>query len=249
MKVDIPGAFVDAWALFRRHQQVLVALAGVFIFLPTLWLLLYVPAAPPLPDQSAPDAQVQLQVKVFAEWVTANSGAFLIAALMPLYGSLSICMFFLDRGSEDVRAAMIRAIGQLPRLALASFLISIPASIGLLALALPGLYALGRTMLVVPVLAAERRQTALAAIWRSLMLTRGNGLVLAALAGLGFVAGQILPSPFTSLADAMSASHAANPVMMMILNSLASLAATIVALATVLLRVAIYRRVGSISGI
>lgn len=249
MTIDIPGVFADAWALFRRNRQVLVALAGMFIFLPSLWLLLYVPQAPPLPDQNAPDAQVQAQIQVFAAWVTTHSGAFLVAALTSLYGALAICMMFLDRGSEDVRAVLVGALGKLPRAALAALVVSIPASIGLLALALPGLYVLGRAMLVLPVLAAERRQTALAAIWRSITLTRGNGLVLAALAGLGFVAGQLLPSPFTALVEAMTAQQGGNPVAIVILDALAALVATGVTLATILLRVAIYRRVGSINGI
>lgn len=248
MKIDVPGAFTDAWLLFRRNRDVLIALTGSFIFLPTLWLLLFVPQAPPFPDQSAPDAEVQAQVELFAQWVTVNSGSFLVASLVTLYGTLAICTFFLDRRCEDVRAALIAALRGLPRFALASFLIAIPASIGLLALVLPGLYVLGRTLLVAPVLAVERRQTALAAIGRSLALTRGNGLVLAALVGLGMLAGQILPAPFEAMTAAMTPGHADNPVVIVILDSLAAAVAAMVALAMILIRIMLYRRLASISG-
>lgn len=249
MKIDIPGVVADAWTLFRRHQPVLMPIAGLFLFLPTLWLLLFVPDAPQLPPPDATDAQIKADAELISAWIVDNGSAFFAAAVVALYGLNAVCAYFLDRESADVGAALVSALRALPRLVLASLIIVLPASIGLLALALPGLYVLGRTMLVAPVLIAEPRQSAISAIRQSIFLTRGNGLVLAAVTGLGMLAGQILPTPFEELSRQLAAMHAGNAVVIFLLSALAAAAASIAALALMLVRVTVYRRLALINGI
>lgn len=242
MKINLAGAFADAWALFRRHSDVMIAVAGMFIFLPTLALLLIVPAAPPWPDSTASDPQIQADARVYAEWIVDNAQWFAVAALMTLYGSLVLYVFALSDACADLRGAMGAAIGLLPRYALASLLVLLPASIGLFVLVLPGIYILGRTMLIGPALVAERPLSATAAIMRSIALSRGNGLQLAALSGLGLLAGQILPAPFEEIDRALRLAQAANPILVTMADAAAAALATIVALATILLRIVLYRQ-------
>ena len=248
MKINVPGAFADAWSLFRRHTEALVAVAGLFIFLPTLALLLLVPAAPPWPDSAASDAQIQADAAIFANWIVDNARWFLVASLASLYGSLAICTFLLDSACVDLRAALQRAVRLLPRYVLAALLILLPASLGIFVFVLPGLYILGRTTLIAPALVREKSLTATSAIMRSSALTRRNGMMLAGLTGLGLLAGQMLPAPFQSIDIAMRAVGAANPVMVTIVDSLAAVLASIVALATILMRIAIYRQLAANSG-
>lgn len=248
MTINLPGIFTDAWSMFRRHQEVLMTVAGMFIFLPTLALLLLVPVAPPWPDSGATEPEIQAGATKLAAWIVDNTSMFAAAAIASLYGALAISAFLLDPGCADLRAAMARALRLLPRYMLAALLILIPASLGLFVLILPGIYIIGRTMLIGPTLVAERPITATAAIMRSIALTRGNGLVLAALTGIGLIAGQVLPAPFQRIDEAMRAVDAANPVMIAIVDSAAAALATVVALATILIRIALYRQLASSSG-
>ena len=219
-----------------------MTVAGMFIFLPTLALLLLVPIAPPWPESGATDPEIQAGATKLAEWIVDNGSMFMAAGILSLYGALTISAFMLDRQSADLRDAMRRALGLLPRYMLAALLILIPASLGLFVLILPGLYILGRTMLIGPTLIAERPIVATAAIMRSIALTKGNGLLLAALTGVGLIAGQFLPAPFQQIDIAMRTAGAENPVMIAIVDSAAAACATAVALATILVRIAVYRQ-------
>ena len=248
MKINLPGAFADAWGMFRQQREVLIAIVGLFIFLPTLALLLLVPVAPPWPDSTATDAEIRSAAALLADWLVGNSRWFLAAALASLYASMTICVVLLDRRSADVSAALARALQLTPRYMLAALLILVPASLGLFMLVLPGLYVMGRTMMIAPVLVVEQPITATSAIMRSIALSRRNGLALAALTGLGLLAGQLLPSPFQSIDVALRAAHAANPVVLTLVDSAAAGMATIVALATILVRIAVYRQVMASNG-
>ncbi len=245
MKINLPGAFADAWGLFRRNSDVMVAVVGMFIFLPTLALLLFVPAPPPWPDSAASDPQIRADAQIYANWIVDNARWFIGASVMTLYGSLVLCTVVLDSGSADLRAALQRALFLLPRYGLAALLVLVPTSLGIFVLVLPGLYIIGRTMLIAPALVAERPLTATAAIMRSIALTQGNGLALAALSGLGLLAGQVLPAPFEELDRVMRLAHAANPLVVTIVDSAAAAMASAVALATILLRIAIYRQLAA----
>ncbi|WP_374137847.1 MULTISPECIES: hypothetical protein [unclassified Sphingomonas] len=248
MTINLPGIFTDAWSMFRRHQEVLMTVAGMFIFLPTLALLLLVPVAPPWPDSGATEPEIQAGATKLAAWIVDNTSMFAAAAVASLYGALAISVFLLDPGCADLRAAMARALKLLPRYILAALLILVPASLGLFVLILPGIYILGRTMLIGPTLIVERPIAATAAIMRSIALTRGNGLVLAGLTGIGLVAGQILPAPFQRIEEALRIAEAANPVMIAIVDSAAAACAAAVTLATILVRIAVYRQLASRSG-
>ncbi len=245
MKINLPGVFTDAWGLFQRHREVLLSVAALFIFVPTLALLLLVPVAPPWPESGATEPEIQAAANLLAAWIVDNGSMFIGAGILSLYGSLAISAFLLDPDSDDLRAAMARALGLLPRYALAALLIAVPASLGLFVLIVPGLYIMGRTMLISPLLITDRPITATAAIMRSITLTRGNGLMLAGLTGIGLIAGQFLPSPFQQIDTALRAAHAANPVMITIVDSAAAAIAAAVALTTILVRIAVYRQLAA----
>ncbi len=242
MKINLAGVFTDAWGLFSRHREVVLTVAALFIFLPTLALLLLVPIAPPWPESGATEPEIQAAANLLAAWTVDNGFMFMGAGLLSLYGSLSITAFLIDPGSDDLRGALGRALGLMPRYVLAALLILLPASLGLFVLIVPGLYILGRTMLIGPLLIADRPIAATAAIMRSINLTRGNGLMLAGLTGIGLIAGQFLPGPFQQMDAALRAARAENPITITIVDSAAAALAAAVALATILVRIAVYRQ-------
>ncbi len=249
MKISIGTAAADAWALWRRDRDLLVAVAGPFLFLPTLALLLMVPLAPQPLAAGANEAEMAAFLRLYIGWASDNIMWFAFAGAITLYGALTLSFFYLDRHSADLREALLRALPLFPRYALASLIVAIPATAGALLFVLPGLYVLGRTMLIGPVMVVERPLSAIGAVQRSVALTRGNGLMLAAVAGVSLLAAQLLPAPFLAIDEAMQIGRAANPVAIMLVDSVAAALASAVALALVLLRIAIYRRVADSNGI
>jgi hypothetical protein len=107
---------------------------------------------------------------------------------------------------------------------------------------LPGLYVSGRLLLVGPVLFAERRMPAMAALARSVGLTRGAGLPMAALASCTTLGGMIAAQPFIALIDVVQADGAGNPVAVALLQAGAAAVAMAAGLAQALVAVAANRR-------
>ncbi|OYY89323.1 MAG: hypothetical protein B7Y45_12595 [Sphingomonas sp. 28-66-16] len=243
--MDLGRALADMRMVWRRDREILIAVAGAFIFLPTLALLLLVPEAPQSPGAGAGEADMSIFIDAYVGWVSANLRWFGLAALVTLYGALTLYCLYLDRQCEDVRMALTRALALLPRYALASLIVLVPATVGALAFLVPGLYVLGRTMLIGPALVAEKPLVAVASVLRSVALTRRNGLSLLAVATLGLLAGQFLPAPFLAIDEGLRAAGAANPIVVLLLDSAAAAMSAVVAVSIILIRIAIYRQLST----
>lgn len=251
MRIDVGAAASAAWALFKRDRDALLALGGMFLFLPALAMLLLLPAPPPPPAGAAEAGQqaIQLWISGYMAWLIASAPWLLMSAVMTMFGSLTILTFYLDGSRPDVGSALRTAMRHFPTYALLMTGITIVASAAVLLFVLPGLWVLGRTMLIGPALVAERGADG-APIRRSIVLTRGNNLVLTGLAGIGTFGAQLLMTPFIAMDEAMRAAHAVNPVAIVIVDIGAAAIGSTVALAMILLRVTIYRGVvGPSSGI
>ena len=249
MKIDLADAVGTAWTVFKRDRDALLAMTGLFLFLPALTMLLLLPPPPQAVGTDAGQAAVEGWVKLSVQWLFGNLPWLAIATLIAQFGALAITAFYLDKSRPSVGQAMARAARLLPGYALLMLAVTLVASIGFLMFVVPGLWVLGRAMLAAPVLVAEGGSP-VDAVQRSIGMTRGNGLLMAGLAGIGTFGGQLLASPLLALDDALRAAGAANPVLVTIVDIGAAGLATSVALAMILVRVAIYwRTAGSRSGI
>lgn len=228
----------EAWALFRRDRDWLLRLAGPFLFLPTFALALLVPRLPEAPEGGTSEAHTLAWAELTSDWIARNGLWYVLAFAVGAFGSAAIYAAYLDRGAGDLRGALSRAGSLLPRYLLAALLVAVPTGAGLYLLVLPGLYVMGRTMLVGPALIGDRGLSATGAFARSLSLTRGSGLALMTLAAATFVAGWLAATPF-SLADGQSPGRIGEAI------SAAGIAAvsTLVNLAQALIAIVAYRRV------
>lgn len=247
MKISLGGVLAGAWKLARRDAEVLLPVAALFLFLPTLAMLLLMPAPPLAPGSGASEEQLALFVQAYGDWLVANAPAFGAGAAFALMGSATLCSFYLDAQAQNLGEALAGAVALLPRFVLAGLIVGIPIFVGAWLLVVPGLYVMGRTMLAGPVLVAERPVPALGAALASLRLTRGNGLVLTALSAVLLLAGQLLPLPFLAMVQALGEAEAANPVAVALLSVAAAMCSAAAALATILARVWLYRAL-AISG-
>lgn len=242
MRIDFAGVLADAWSLFRRDADLLLRIAGPFLFLPAFALTLFVPPMPG-PDRTIadPEAQAQAWADTVTNWVGGYGAGFCAAYLLVYFGLAVIMALYCDPAHLDLRGAMRRAVRIYPRFLLAAILVSLPAGLGLW-LIIPGLYILGRTMLTAPILLAEPDAGAWRAIGRSLSMTRGSGLTLMGLAALVYLIGLLGGQPFMLLDTWMRTTGAANPVAVAIVDAAASAVAMVTQLALALVAVCAYRR-------
>ncbi|MDR6147569.1 hypothetical protein QE363_003362 [Sphingomonas sp. SORGH_AS870] len=245
MTFDMMAALRDAWGLFRRNADLTLRLAAPFLFLPTLALGLLVPA-PPLPEEDAADgaARAMAWVDSVGNWAGQYGGWYFATYAIGLIGTAALLALHLGGGRLTVGQALNVSLRIAPRFLLAMILVALPVGAGMLLYILPGLYVAGRLLLVGPILLAERRMPALAALARSFALTRGVGLPMAALASCTYLGGMILGQPFILLIDTVQGSGG-NPVAIALLQTGAAAVALASGVAQALIALAAYRRLVS----
>ncbi|WP_066652749.1 MULTISPECIES: hypothetical protein [Sphingomonas] len=244
MTIDLSATAADAWALWRRDRAVLWPLAGLFLFVPTLALLLFVE---PLvvgtgTGAQADPAQTAALIARYRGWIAANSGYFLTASFVSAFGTLAILGLYLDRAAATVGDALTGAMALLPRYILASLVTTVATMIGFAMFFLPGIYLAGRWLLIAPVLVAEAPISAIDSVARALRITQRHGWLLAGVIVIAFIADMVLPAPFQSLDTMLRNLRAANPLVIILVDGAAAAIATAVALGLLLFKVALYRR-------
>lgn len=189
MKFDSMRAWNDGMAMLRANKDMLAPLAGVFIMLPGLALLLFFPAPEP-----AKGADFQAIVAVMQAYFRENWLQILIAALVTSIGSLAIVALLVLRERPTVSGAIAKGARALLPLVLAQILFGAVVMLGggaLVAIAgLTGIAALAvlavlvvcgfaafvfiRIIVLSPTLVNEPGLNPVAALRRSARMTAGN---------------------------------------------------------------------------
>ena len=191
MKFSYSEVWNEAVALIRANATFVLALAGVFLFLPVLLIAHF------LPVQQSEDFKEL--IRFYQEYFSANWHWLLIARLVSMVGEISILLLFLDARGRSVGTLIAAAVMLLPFYFLASLLSGIMVGIGFLLLIVPGLYLIGRVALVGPHIAATGERNPVAAITRSFELTKGNGWAVLGLLILVWIAGAIIAAVIGAL--------------------------------------------------
>lgn len=203
MKLDTNRAWQEATAMVSANRDVLLAVAGVFLVLPSLALALLFP----MPEISF-DAPPRATLAILSEHFRVALPWQLLSAIVAAIGVLALLALFTDRQRPTVGAAIAEGLRGTPSyiatmlvsalVFLVAFLVvsAIAAASGspafALLLALPAMagviYLSIRWNLAGPVIAAERERNPFAALQRSWTLTQGNvGRILIFLLLLGLV--------------------------------------------------------------
>jgi Membrane domain of glycerophosphoryl diester phosphodiesterase. len=214
MKFDSNRAWQDAMAFVRANRQVLVPLAGVFFFLPTLLSTVF------LNDVQTRMLEAMGKAEIVERIFSENTGLFLTLGigglLVQCIGYLAAMALLSDNGRPTVGEAIMAALRGLPTLIGAGllgmagmFALSLGLGVvagGLLGMAIGPVAASGivvialivitfylavKLSLVVPVVIIEGVMNPVAAMVRSWRLTQHNSLRIFGfflLLGIGYVA-------------------------------------------------------------
>jgi hypothetical protein len=169
----------------RANGSLLVAVAGVFIFLPTLVAAYLAPA---------PQTQT---MQAIGDYYSENFGVLLIAQLISFIGNLAVLTLVLDERRPTVGGSIGAAFAMLPAYFLVSLISGLMILGGLLLLIVPGLYLVGRLAATGPALVAEGRRNPFDIIGRSFALTKGRGWAVLGLIALVFIAFWVLTMAVT----------------------------------------------------
>jgi hypothetical protein len=167
MKFSYSAVWEDTLGLLRAHTSLIAALAGVFLFLPSLLVAYFLPQ--PQPEDFSRYGEL------LVEYISANWHWLLLETLANMVGALAIMLLILARGGTTVGGAIAAALAILPFYFLAGILSGLIIGIGCVLLIVPGLYLLGRLLPLGPVMVAEQRRNPIDAIRRTFEVTRGNG--------------------------------------------------------------------------
>jgi hypothetical protein len=242
VKLDIGAVLRDAWAMAKRDRTVLVGVCGLLLLVPQIALAMFVARPPALPSAAE---ETTAWLAAVQAWSQLYSLPVIALTIVLLFGSATVLSLYLDPDRPTVQGALLRALALLPRVVLLSLMMSLPVSLGTLLLFLPGLYLQGRLLLALPLLVARPSIGVFAAFGESFRRTRGHGLILLGVACITVLLGDILALPFRSIGAALAGAPLTNPVVAAILQIGAAAGVSIGMVATLLIQVALYRRLNS----
>ncbi len=165
MKFSYNAVWDDTVAMLKANGGLLAALAGVFLFLPSL-LFGYI-----APQPQGSEASLASLFGYFRE----NVHWALAVRLVNIVGTLAMLILLFARGGVTVGGSIAGSFHFFLAYLVASFLSSLIIGLGFVALILPGLYLFARLAPLGPIVVAESRRNPIDAIKRSFAVTKGNG--------------------------------------------------------------------------
>ncbi|MEO9600954.1 hypothetical protein [Parasphingorhabdus sp.] len=170
MKLNFMQCWNGAMALLGAHKEAILAIAGVFLFLPALLFAQFV-------DQPIVngDENMDALAAIYSAYFNENYLSIIVSNLAMAIGSLAI-VFSLAPSRDNTVAENLSA-------ALAAFLFYLMANIlsvlvilpGMILFVIPGLYLACRFILVPVVIAEEGERHPVALLKRSWAVTKDNG--------------------------------------------------------------------------
>lgn len=255
MKVTLTALLRDAWQSWRHDKELLIAIAGAFVFLPALAIALLVPDLPQIAADADPAAPAVLQAyqQALTVWITRYGLWWLAAQLVLAFGQFAMVGLYVSGSRPAVGSALLAALRRLPTLLLAMLVIAVPVTLlsfvfVAVPFLLPGHVILvvivsARAILLMPIIHAESPVGAFAAVGRSFRMTRGYTFVLSATVLSVILAVLIGTMPFAAIDSWMA--DAPNPVARAIVDSCQAVVTALGAILMALVQVAAYRRLSS----
>lgn len=235
----------DGWQVFRRHADLIVRIAGAFVFLPALAVQLLCDPMPPLPAEPGNEAAMEQWINAVSVWGSGNALWYVLADIVGMIGLAAIALLLLAPDRYLVGESIQVALRRIVRFMLLNLLVAIPVGLGLWMLVLPGLYLQARLIAALPAMAAEPKHSAVRAIARSWRLTAPAAWALLGAAVFLFLAQWVAVSPLFSFDSWLRQPGHDNPFLIALVTMLLTAAGAIYNVALLMLGIVAYRRFGN----
>jgi hypothetical protein len=251
MKFSYSAVWEDTVRLMRSNASLLLAIAGVFLFLPTLLVSYFLPQ----PQAS----QADMMMPMMTAWFNESWPWLLLSNLLTMVGMIAMYLLIFEGARNTVGGALGSSLRILPSylaafillgfiFTIAALLVMVPAVMllgsGAVLLGLPlviaFLYAFGRLSVLGAVLVAERRGP-IDAIRRSLALTGKRGWHILGLIIVVAIAGFVIMMVVTSLLGLLFVLAAGEDLGTFLVMVLSAAASAIFSVVLLVLLAALYR--------
>jgi len=229
------AVWADTLRLTRTHWAALIAIAGVFNFLPTLLVNHFYP----MPDPPA-DADLQARFQLMIDYYRAHSLVIVLQSFIVMIGSSAMLRLVFARHGT-VGGALIFAITLLPVYSILVVLTNLAVGVGFMLLVVPGLYIWGRLLPAAPAMVAEERRNPIDALKRGFALSEGQGWLILGLYLLVMIPGAILVLVVSQLSGILFILAAGQQLGMLLSMIVLCAASALVATILIMLTAAIYR--------
>lgn len=203
-KLDMGKAWTQATGLIGSNRDTIGAVAGLFFFLPSLALALFVPELanpqPAAPAGADPQVAMQAAIDQMSKAYTDNWALFLALTIAQFVGSLSLLALLTDRGRPTVGEALRTGLRSIPSYLAAQVLsaLAVGLAVGIplgivaaagspvavvlvgFALVLVAVYLFVKFSLIAPVIAIDGVRNPISALSQSWRLTKGNSFRIVA---------------------------------------------------------------------
>lgn len=246
MNPNFARLLADAWRVFRHGADLVLRLAGPFVFLPALAVQLLCDPLPPLPAEPGEEAAMEQWVNAVSVWGQGNGFWYVLADLIGMVGLAAIALLLLAPGRPTVGESVQLALRRLGRFVLLNLLVAIPVGLGLWLFVLPGLFVQARLVAALPILAAEPNRSASGALARSWRLTAAYSWALLGAVVALFLAQWVAVSPLFSFDTWLRQPGHDNPFLIAVVAMLLTAVSVAYNVALLLLGTVVYRRAASI---
>jgi hypothetical protein len=175
----------DTMKLLKAHGPLLAAIAGVFVFLPTLLVGYFFP--PPEPQTTDP----YLYLQIMGRFLKDHLIWYVLQSFVVMAGTAAMLrLVFAPR--VTVAAALLFGLVLLPAYSMLTVMTNVIVLLGLVLLIAPGLYLWGRVLPSGAAMVAEDRRNPIDALKRGFALSKGHGWAVLGLLLLVMIPGGIL---------------------------------------------------------
>ena len=224
------AVWADTVRLTRTHWPALIAIAGVFNFLPTLLVNHFFP----MPEPPA-GADLQARFQLIVDYYRAHSLVIVLQSFVVMTGGAAMLRLVFARGGT-VGGALAFAIAWLPVYSILVVLVNLAVGVGFVLLVVPGLYIWGRLLPAGPAMVAEERRNPIDALKRGFELSKDQGWSIVGLYLLVMIPGAILVLVVSQLSGILfilaAGQHLGMLLGMIVLCAVSAIVATLLTMLT-----------------
>lgn len=189
MKLNYMQCWNGAMALLRDHKEAILAIAGVFVFLPSLLMAQFVgqPALEGTEDLNA-------VLAAYSAFFNENAAAVILSNLLLSFGGFAIFFTIAPSQSGTVADGLNKALRLFLIFLLANILTGLATLGGFLLFVIPGLYIACRLILVPMVITDQGEKNPLEVVKKSWEVTKSNGFSILLLVLIIVIIGTITVS-------------------------------------------------------